>query len=180
MQNTEDFAVIEAVKAGDIQAFETLVRKYHHHLLNFIFQIIRDDNIIEDIGQEVFLSVYKTLSQFDENRGVPFSAWLFIIARNKCITELRKRKTSEFVPIIDELPASDSISPEILYQKKERRRAIEKALEKLDEPLKQVIIESLNGKTIKEISRACKLPDNTVKVRMFRARKKLWHLLGDL
>ena len=90
----EDTEIIQKVRSGDTNAYRVLVRKYHSHLLNFIYRIIRDKSEVEDIGQEVFISVFRSLSDFSEKRGVPFSAWLFIIARNRCISELRKKKWS--------------------------------------------------------------------------------------
>jgi RNA polymerase sigma-70 factor (ECF subfamily) len=91
----EDIEVIRRVKSGDREAFSIFVEKYHRHLLNFIFRLIADEGIVEDIGQEVFLSIYKSLKDFDEDRGTPFSAWLFVIARNRCIAELRRKNSNK-------------------------------------------------------------------------------------
>ncbi|NLT67024.1 MAG: sigma-70 family RNA polymerase sigma factor [Acidobacteria bacterium] len=87
----DDFDVINRVQAGDVEAFSILVEKYHRHLLNFIFRLTGDEQLVEDIGQDVFLRVYKSIRKFDIERGVPFSAWLFITARNRCISEFRRR-----------------------------------------------------------------------------------------
>jgi RNA polymerase sigma-70 factor (ECF subfamily) len=84
----EDIDVVKRIKNGDVEAFSILVEKYHKYLLNFIFRLIGDEEIVEDIGQEVFLSVYKSLKDFDEKRGTPFSAWIFITARNRCIRDI--------------------------------------------------------------------------------------------
>ena len=170
---SEDNEIIRRVKSGETDAYEALVRKYHRHLLNFIFRILRDEYSVEDIGQEVFISVYRALPGFDEQRGVPFSAWLFIVARNKCISELRKRKTGAFVPIIEDLPAPDSPSPDEVLDKKEQRVALEQALSKLEEPFKNALLQSLKGTSIHEIAKTCKVPVNTIKTRLFRARSKL-------
>ena len=72
-----------------------LVERYHRNLLTFIFRIVRDWHLAEDIGQEVFLDVYKELPSFDPGRGSPFPAWLFIVARNRSISELRRRGRSD-------------------------------------------------------------------------------------
>ena len=88
----EDPEIVQAVKDGDIEAFSLLVEKYHRRLLNFIYRLTSDAEIAEDIGQEVFLSVYKSLDGFDVKKGVPFSAWLFIAAKNRCMSELRSRR----------------------------------------------------------------------------------------
>ena len=85
-----DIEVIKRIKSGEIDAFSLLVEKYHRRLLIFIHRLVGDKSIVEDVGQEVFLNVYKSLDNFDEQAGVPFSAWLFIAARNRALSELRK------------------------------------------------------------------------------------------
>lgn len=96
----DDIEIVKSVQAGDIESFSFLVDKYHRHLLNFIYRLVGDEQIVEDIGQDVFLNVYKSIRAFDIQRGVPFSAWLFITARNRCISELR-RKSRSIVSIED-------------------------------------------------------------------------------
>jgi RNA polymerase sigma-70 factor, ECF subfamily len=171
---SEDIETIQRIKRGETEAYEVLVRKYHRHLLNFIFRIMRDETIVEDIGQDVFISVYRALPKFDENRGVPFGAWLFIIARNQCISELRKKKTANFVPILEDFPAADHslASDEILIQE-EQRAALFQALETLEEPFREALLQSLKGASIDEIARRCNVPQNTIKTRLFRAKNKL-------
>jgi len=83
----DDIDIVKRVQAGDRNAFSLLVEKYHRPLLNFIYRLVGNDHSVEDIGQDVFLNVYKSMSRFDLSEGVPFSAWLFIAARNRCISE---------------------------------------------------------------------------------------------
>ena len=96
-----DNDIIKLIRNGHVDAFAQLVQKYHKNLLTFIYRFVRDPHLSEDIGQEVFLDVYKSLPKFDSERGTPFSAWLYISARNRCISELRKRGKSECVPFED-------------------------------------------------------------------------------
>jgi RNA polymerase sigma-70 factor, ECF subfamily len=178
--DSEDIEIIRRIKRGETNAYEALVEKYHWHLLNFIFRMVRDEYSVEDLGQEVFISVFRSLPGFDESRGIPFSAWLFIVARNRCISEMRKRKTSPFVPIIKEIPAPDASSPYEILRLKEQRTALYQALEKLEPPFKEAILLSLKGSSIDEIARTCKVPVNTVKTRLFRARNKLKNIFHSL
>jgi RNA polymerase sigma-70 factor (ECF subfamily) len=83
-----DNTIIRLIQDGKIDAYARLVQKYHKNLLSFIYRLVRDPNITEDIGQEVFLSAYKSLAGFNTEKGTPFSAWLFVIARNKCVNYL--------------------------------------------------------------------------------------------
>lgn len=110
--SVEDFDIIKRVQNGDVESFSLLVEKYHKRLLNFIHRLVADERIVEDIGQEVFVSVYKSIVNYDLQRGTPFSAWLFIIARNRCISELRKNRDRSFVSIDEADIAVQQRSPE--------------------------------------------------------------------
>lgn len=175
----DDIEIVKSVQAGDIESFSFLVDKYHRHLLNFIYRLVGDEQIVEDIGQDVFLSVYKSIRAFDIQRGVPFSAWLFITARNRCISELR-RKSWSTVSIEDaaELSARQR-TPEQAASEEERLLAIQTALEQLPEPYKQTILQSLQGDSLEEIALNNRVSIGTVKSRLFRAREKMRLLLHE-
>jgi RNA polymerase sigma-70 factor, ECF subfamily len=177
--NIADSLVVKSVQAGDCEQFALLVNKYHRHLLNFIYRLVGDEQIVEDIGQEVFLSIYKSISAFDVGRGVPFSAWLFITARNRCISELRRIK-----PTILSMKATATLrangkTPELLASEEERLLAIQAALELLPEPYKSTILQSLRGDSPEEIARNHHISRGTVKSRLARAREKLRMLLKE-
>ena len=172
----EDGPIISRIKSGDVESFAVLVEKYHKRLLNFIHRMVRDEKIVEDIGQEVFLEVYKSLKDFDETRGTPFSAWIFIIARNRCISELRKgngaiRLATEEVDVAD--LGIEPRTAESLLMEKERRNALGAALAKLSEQLRRPMDMCLRGSSPEEIARACGISHGTVKSRLFRAREKM-------
>ncbi len=170
----DDFEIIKRVQNGDVEAYSLLVEKYHKRLLNFIFRLVSDERIVEDIGQEVFMSIYKSIRNYDLNRGTPFSAWLFIAARNRCISELRKIDNRLFFPIddADEI-AVQNRSPEKEAADRERLKAIHNALEQLSEPYKSVIMQSLRGDSLEEIALDERISIGTVKSRLFRAKKKI-------
>jgi RNA polymerase sigma-70 factor (ECF subfamily) len=175
----EDSDIIRRVKNGNIEAFSVLVEKYHRNLLNFVFRLLRDDDIVEDVGQEVFLSVYKSLKDFDETRGTPFSAWLFITARNRCISELRKRNGKEKVPIENCDLRSKERSPEDILIDNEAEKALNASLQQLPEPYRSTILDSIQGDSLDEIAIRENISLGTVKSRLFRARKRMKLLLGE-
>jgi len=76
-------------KNSDVELYSLLVEKYHRRLLNFIYRLVSDERIVEDISQEVFISIYKSIMNYDLERGTPFSTCLFINGRNRCISKLR-------------------------------------------------------------------------------------------
>ena len=132
---------------------------------------------MEDIGQEVFLNVYKSIRSFNIQRGVPFSAWLFITARNRCISELRKKNR----PIISIEEAAGlkafEKTPEQAAIDDERLLAMRAALEQLPEPYRRTILQSLQGNSPEEIAASDQISRGTVKSRLSRARERLRLLL---
>jgi RNA polymerase sigma-70 factor, ECF subfamily len=174
-----DNAIIRLVQDGNTEAFAQLVQKYHKNLLSFIYRLVKDPQLTEDIGQEVFLSVYKSLSKFDPELGTPFVAWLYIIARNRCINDLRKRGNVKNLQIEDfsQLPSVKDTAEEELVRH-EGLQALESSLEQLPEPFKATIIKSLQGASLNEIANECGIPLSTVKSRLFRAKEKIKQLMN--
>jgi RNA polymerase sigma-70 factor (ECF subfamily) len=89
VQPDPDAALMLRVKRGDCAAFAELVDKYKQPVMNFIFRSLRDEAEAEDLAQNVFLQVYKSRSRYKQT--AKFSTWLFTIARNLCLNELRRR-----------------------------------------------------------------------------------------
>jgi RNA polymerase sigma-70 factor, ECF subfamily len=88
-QSDPDAALMLRVKRGDRAAFAELVDKYKQPVTNFIFRSLHDETEAEDLAQNVFLQVYKSRSRYQHT--AKFSTWLFTIARNLCLNELRRR-----------------------------------------------------------------------------------------
>ena len=174
----EDIDVVRRIKNGDIEAFSILVEKYHNHLLNFIYRLTGDIDIVEDIGQEVFLSVSKSLKNFDDNRGTPFSAWLFITARNRCISEMRKKANRKFISL-DDISLGDKRTGMDVLIDNEQMQALKAALDQLPEHYRTIILRSLDGDSILEIAGTEKISPGTVKSRLFRAKEKIRVLIKE-
>ncbi len=175
----DDAEIVKSVQAGDSESFSLLVDKYHRHLLNFVYRLMGNEQVVEDIGQEVFLSVYKSIRSFNVGRGVPFSAWLFITARNRCISELRRRnRATVSIEGMVNLQAPEK-TPEQAANDDERFLAIHSALGQLPEPYRKTILQSLRGDTPEEIARNNQISRGTVKSRLSRAREKMKLLLQD-
>jgi RNA polymerase sigma-70 factor (ECF subfamily) len=172
----EDDAIIRQVKAGDRETFSELVEKYHKPLLNFIYHLLGNPSIVEDLGQDVFLSAYQSLAQFDLSRGTPFSAWLFTIARNKVYSELRKRKPLFPLENLFHLRSPEP-GPEELLLSQERVNAIRECLKVLPETYQQALMAHLDGITHAQVARDEYIPVGTVKARFFRAKKLMKGLL---
>jgi len=175
-----DNAIIKSIRNGDVDAFARLVQKYHKNLLSFIYRFVRDPHLTEDIGQEVFLDIYKSLAKFDPEMGTPFSAWLYISARNRCISELRKRGRGENVPLEDYHSVSDrEDSAEEMLIGHEDRQALVASLEQLPEPFRTTMLKSLQGASLNDIASQGGITLATVKSRLFRAKEKMKLLLKE-
>jgi RNA polymerase sigma-70 factor (ECF subfamily) len=88
-QPDPDAVLMLRVKRGDRAAFAGLVEKYKQPVMNFIYRSLRDETEAEDLAQNVFLQVYKSRARYE--RTAKFSTWLFTIARNLCLNEIRRR-----------------------------------------------------------------------------------------
>jgi RNA polymerase sigma-70 factor (ECF subfamily) len=176
----DDNAIIRRIQNGDADAFAGLVRKYHRNLLAFIYGIVEDGHLTEDIGQEVFLDVYKSLPHFDPDRGTPFLAWLYTVARNRCISELRNRRRTEIVPIEEfhHITAAEDTA-EMKLLGREAHQVLISSLKQLPEPFRTTLIMSLRGDSLDAIAHHCGIPHATVKTRLFRAREKVKLLLKE-
>jgi len=173
----DDNPIIRQIQNGDADAFAVLVRKYHRDLLRFIHRLVRDRHLAEDIGQDVFIDVYKSLPRFNPDRGTPFVAWLYIAARNRCVSELRRRGKTEIVPVEEFQHISGGETAEAMLIGHEERQAVSDSLSRLPEPFRSTIIMSLQGASVHDIADRYGLPRATIKTRLFRARERLKELL---
>lgn len=170
----EDIDVIRKIKQGDTDAYALLVEKYHRSLLQFIFKVVGDRELVEDIGQDVFLTVYTSLGEFDEDRGTPFAAWLYIAAKNRCFSVLKAKIKRSEVSMEDSMVFSDKArTAEDVILDKERMDALKEALGCVPEPFRETIVLSLGGYSMERIGEMGGVSTGTVKSRLFRARERL-------
>ncbi|MGA3268272.1 MAG: sigma-70 family RNA polymerase sigma factor [Verrucomicrobiota bacterium] len=134
-----DAALMLRVKRGDRDAFAELVEKYKQPVMNFVYRALRDEAEAEDVAQNVFLQVYKSARRYQ--RTAKFSTWLFTIARNLCLNELRRRSRHP-AESIEETHAEHEDLPRQQYEDKSQLAPAEEALQS---ELAQKIQEALAG-----------------------------------
>jgi RNA polymerase sigma-70 factor (ECF subfamily) len=139
-QPDPDAVLMLRVKRGDRAAFADLVEKYKQPVLNFIYRTLRDETEAEDLAQNVFLQVYKSRSRY--RRTAKFSTWLFTIARNVCLNELRRRSRHP-AESIEETHADNEDQPQRQYEDKSQMAPPEKLLhgelaQKIEEALAEL------------------------------------------
>lgn len=182
--------LIQKSKNGDIAAFEELICAYQKKTLNLAYRMLGNRPDAEDATQDIFLRVYRSIGGFNEESS--FSTWIYKIATNVCLDALRKRKRQNLNNTVSisqqsaddeeyELPIEDSgPSPYEAAQKKEAMRALERALEKLNEEQKTVIVmRDINGFSYEEIATSLDCTLGTIKSRINRARLALRKLLEE-
>jgi RNA polymerase sigma-70 factor, ECF subfamily len=156
--------VVRAAMAGDLAAFERLVRCYQAHVWRFLRHLLGDDALAEDVTQETFLRLYQRLPTFAWRSK--FSTWVFRVARNAGIDALRSRRRQdrllEALPAPRPAPGPDS--------RAEAWAAVASLSPKLREAL---LLVELFGFTYREAAEVLRVPDGTVKSRVFQARVRL-------
>jgi RNA polymerase sigma-70 factor (ECF subfamily) len=120
-----DAALMLRVKRGDRAAFAELVDKYKQPVINFVYRSLRDEAEAEDLAQNVLLQVYKSRSRYKQT--AKFSTWLFTIARNLCLNELRRRSRHP-AESLDESHAENEDQPARQFEDKSQMAASEEAL----------------------------------------------------
>ncbi|HWW51576.1 MAG TPA: sigma-70 family RNA polymerase sigma factor [Verrucomicrobiae bacterium] len=168
-------------QSGTEAAFEELVRRHQQRVFALVSGILRRQEDVEDVAQQVFLKVFLSLRKFDQRAA--FSTWLYRITINECWDYLRKKKvrplvyesdlSEEQVSCLDGI-ASSGRPPEAPNDRAEAKQLLERLLEKLSEPDRQLLVlKEMQGFSVQELAEILNLNVNTVKVRLFRARGRV-------
>jgi len=185
-QTTEDFRLVKAFKAGDPKSFEDLVRRYQRQVANIIYLTLGSREGVQDISQEVFVRVYRSIDKFEFDAS--FFSWIYRITVNLTIDELRRKKIKRALSLDfltegtlerekkskKQLLASDGVLDD------EKREIILGALQMITQEHRQVIIlREYEDLTYAEIAAYLGISIQAVKSRIFRAREDLRVLLKD-
>jgi RNA polymerase sigma-70 factor, ECF subfamily len=181
-----DGEVVQAVLAGDREAFAFLVERYQKGLVTYIFHMVHHYDEALELCQEVFLKVYESLSRYDGQ--YKFSTWLYKIASNHTIDHLRRQHMTttsiqerQDDPDMPELPLeSATLSPHDAYRNKVLMEQVRKALEDLSPSYRELILlRHFSFRSYEEMAKITGLPLGTVKNRIFRARQILMEKLKE-
>jgi RNA polymerase sigma-70 factor (ECF subfamily) len=178
---TDDRELVSRAQASDKEAFEELVRRHQQRVFAVAARILRNHQDAEDIAQQVFVKAYFSLKRFDQRAA--FSTWLFKITVNECWDLLRKKKVRPLLYESDlseeqarhfgESLESETAGPDITMRLAARQR-VEQLLEGLDPRDRlMLILKEVQGFAVEEIAEVMDLNTNTVKVRLFRARRRI-------
>jgi RNA polymerase sigma-70 factor (ECF subfamily) len=159
-----DPVLVRAAAAGDLDAFDALVRLYQQPVWRFLCHLVRDPALAEDLAQETFLRAYRNLQGFAHQSR--FSTWLFQIARNAGIDALRRRERDSRLLTVVPVPGTGS-SPEVGAE-------LEAGLASLSPKLREaVLVIEVLGYRYREAAVILGVPEGTVKSRVHAAREQL-------
>jgi RNA polymerase sigma-70 factor, ECF subfamily len=176
--------------AGDAAAWEEIVQRYHRRIYNICYRFAGSGDDAEDLTQEVFIKMYRTLQSYDLERGA-FMTWVTTITRNLLVDHFRKSKQDRMTDSIDSAPSEHedamplseqiqdtALTPDARAQSREVKETVHKALQKLSPDLREaVILRDLQDMDYKEIAVVLRVPEGTVKSRINRGRAELARLL---
>lgn len=180
LKKLDDGGLVSAYLAGQGRAFDALVDRYQHRLVNFIYRTVGDRERSEDLVQEAFIRVHRHIARFDHSKK--FSTWIYTIASNLAKNELRNRSRNPLVLFQtmtanwddDERPLEfedSSMRPDDLYRKRHIRSLVEQTVARLPEHHREVfVLRELEGKSYEEIADITRCNLGTVKSRLNRAR----------
>ncbi len=170
-----DDDVPRLIRRRDDRAFDRFYSEHAAPLLRYLRSLVRDEMLSEDLVQETMLRVVRSIDRYEE-RGT-FRAWVFRIATNLAMTELRRRRFLRTEPIkggVLEIPDHDCPGPEADTEASERRRIVEVGLGMLpDEQRAVFLLRAREGMAIDAIAEALCIPPGTVKSRLYHAVRKL-------
>lgn len=174
-QSDTDEMLARQVQGGDTEVFGVLVERYEKKLLRYGKKFLSTHEDIEDIVQEVFIRAFQNIQSFDG--GQRFSPWLYRIAHNALVDGLKKKATSPFITLdFDTLLAYQAYDDpgDTEANEKEMHAMIEQGLARLDAKYREVLIlYYLENLSYKEIAEVLQVPQNTVGIRIKRAKESL-------
>lgn len=179
-----DHELIAAVGQGDEDAFRLIVERYRNQIVNFIYKMLNDYDRATELAQETFLRIYTTAHKYQATYS--FSTYIYRIASNLAISELRQRKRRRWVSIFNPFGARDGeeerelILPDTAPLQDEtlidsdRRKAVARAIQSLPEKYRlTLVLRDVEGLSYDEIAEVTGLSEGTVKSRINRARNLL-------
>ncbi len=190
LQGVPDGVLVGQAQAGNQRAFEFLVRRYHHPLANYIRGFLKDGEQVSDVLQQVYLQLYVSLPLLLTN--VSLKGWLFQVARNRCLDELRRRRRRAETPFstlaweyreeglspIEALPDPDPL-PEEVAEGIDLSCTLQEAIASLPPKVRPIVrLRCFRQLTFAEIGRMLNLPASTAKTYFYRALPHLRSVLA--
>ena len=183
-----DEDLVLRVQQGDKSAFDFLVIKYQHKIIQLVNRYVKDPSEAQDVAQEAFIKAYRALGNFRGDSA--FYTWMYRIAINTAKNYLvsRSRRSSDYQVDVQDAEAIENApqlqgmeTPERLLLNQEIIDTIKTAIDKLPEEMRTaIILREFDGMSYEEIAEAMDCPVGTVRSRLFRAREAIDNKLNPL
>jgi RNA polymerase sigma-70 factor (ECF subfamily) len=173
-----DEALIAAIAAGDRAAMRILYNRHQVRVFRFAARLVDDAAAAEDVVSEAFIEVWRQADRFEGRSSV--STWIMSIARFKALSVRRRRQEIELDENVAETVADQYSTPEQILLETDRRAQLRACLSQLSPDHREIIdLVYYHDKSIEEVAEIVGVPKNTVKTRMFYARRRLAQLLAE-
>jgi RNA polymerase sigma-70 factor, ECF subfamily len=180
-RNSEEAELVRRVQAHDEIAFREIVERYQAKVFSIIYGILRNRNDAEDIAQQVFAKIYVSVGKFDFRSSL--LTWIYKITVNECYDYLRKKRVRKLTYESD-FSEDDARMMENVEQSPEKVRPVDETLAKRDlimkllekiseEERNLILLKEVEGHSVEELAQMTGMNQNTIKVKLFRARQKL-------
>ncbi len=173
----DDFSIIKKFIDGDQSAFKIIVKRHKEKVRNIVYLTMSSSDLVDDIAQEVFITVYRKLKNFRFESQ--FTTWLYRITVNKCKDHLRKKNVRKiFLPLQEGGEVSHLVTS---VEEDDLSNVVMDAVSKLPVKLRiPLLLKDIEGFSYQEIAESLECEMGTVKSRIFRAREKLKTILEPL
>lgn len=183
--------LVRRCASGDSAAWEEIVQRFHRRIYNICYRFAGSADDAQDLTQEVFIKVYRTVGSFDGEKA-SFNTWVTTVTRNLLVDHFRKTRNDRATDSIDaargvdedgptladQLASDGRESPQVHVESRERREMVHRALQQISPDLREaVILRDLQDMDYREIAQVLKVPEGTVKSRINRGRAELARLL---
>jgi RNA polymerase sigma-70 factor (ECF subfamily) len=176
MEATSDHALIARIAAGDKPAMRALFLRHQVRVYRFVLRLVRIEQSAEDLVSEVFLEIWRHAAKFQARSEV--STWILAIARFKALSSLRRRDADQLDEVTAAAIEDPGDDPETTIEKKDRSNILRKCLSRLSPDHREIVdLVYYQEMAIHEVAEIVGIPENTVKTRMFHARKRLSELM---
>lgn len=177
MRNHDDYELAAAAAAGELEAFGELVRRHQDFVYGAVLRVVKNPTLAEDISQDCFLRAYRALPDFRGESQV--RSWLYRIATNLALNAVTRQREYPTETMPEFLATTDS-GPERSTEKTELAAALGNAIRTLPDDLQRpLVLREVQHMSYEDIAGELDLPLNTVRTRIFRARRALQSHMRD-
>jgi RNA polymerase sigma-70 factor (ECF subfamily) len=175
---SSDNELIARIAARDETAMNALYARHHVRLYRFLVRLLRNEAIAEELMNEVFMECWRKADSFEGRSAV--STWMMTIAHNRAVSLMRKRSEAQLDDDYAAQITDCEDTPEMVSQKRSKAEVMRACMQQLTPDHREIIdLVYYHDKSVAEVAEIADIPVNTVKTRMFYARKKLAELMRE-